>query len=96
MSLATISSFAFSGIEAVPVEVQCQIASGLPAFLVVAKDQNDSEKLLGQLVEMGCGYEGANRSYVAINIPPHVRLEEVQDLLEKLKAQWECADPTFE
>ena len=35
MSLATIRSFAFSGIEAVPVEVQCQIAAGLPAFLVV-------------------------------------------------------------
>jgi magnesium chelatase family protein len=35
MSLATIRSFAFSGIEAVPVEVQVQIASGLPAFLMV-------------------------------------------------------------
>src|SRR5271154_7209267 len=35
MSLATVRSFAFSGIEAVPVEVQVQIASGLPAFLVV-------------------------------------------------------------
>jgi magnesium chelatase family protein len=35
MSLATIQSFAFSGIEAVPVEVQVQIASGLPAFLKV-------------------------------------------------------------
>lgn len=35
MSLARILSFAFSGIEPVPVEVQVQIASGLPAFLVV-------------------------------------------------------------
>ena len=35
MSIARIRSFAFSGIEAVPVEVQVQIASGLPAFLVV-------------------------------------------------------------
>jgi len=35
MSLATVHSFAFSGIDAVPVEVQVQIASGLPAFLVV-------------------------------------------------------------
>ncbi len=34
MSLATIRSFAFSGIEAVPVEVHVQIASGLPAFLL--------------------------------------------------------------
>jgi magnesium chelatase family protein len=35
MSLARIQSFAFAGIDAVPVEVQVQISSGLPAFLVV-------------------------------------------------------------
>src|SRR3954468_2876604 len=33
--IARVQSFAFSGIEAVPVEVQVQISSGLPAFLVV-------------------------------------------------------------
>ena len=33
--IARIASFAFSGIEAVPVEVQVQVSSGLPAFLVV-------------------------------------------------------------
>ena len=35
MTIARIQSFAFSGIEAMPVEVQVQISSGLPAFLVV-------------------------------------------------------------
>jgi magnesium chelatase family protein len=35
MSIARIRSYAFSGIEAVPVEVQVQISSGVPAFLVV-------------------------------------------------------------
>ncbi|HTR18045.1 MAG TPA: YifB family Mg chelatase-like AAA ATPase [Acetobacteraceae bacterium] len=35
MSIARIRSFAFSGIETVPVEVQVQISGGLPAFLVV-------------------------------------------------------------
>jgi magnesium chelatase family protein len=35
MSIARIRSFAFAGIEAVPIEVQVQIAPGLPAFLVV-------------------------------------------------------------
>ena len=35
MNIVRISSFAFSGIEAVPVEVQVQISGGLPAFLVV-------------------------------------------------------------
>ncbi len=33
--IARILSFAFNGIDAVPVEVQVQISSGLPAFLVV-------------------------------------------------------------
>ena len=33
--IARISSFAFSGIDAVPVEVQVQVSAGLPAFLVV-------------------------------------------------------------
>jgi len=35
MSLARVSSFAFNGIDAVPVDVQVQLSSGLPAFLVV-------------------------------------------------------------
>src|ERR1700742_2853609 len=35
MSIARIRSFAFAGIEAVPIEVQVQISQGLPAFLVV-------------------------------------------------------------
>ena len=35
MSIARVLSFAFSGIELLPVEVQVQLASGLPAFLVV-------------------------------------------------------------
>ncbi len=35
MTLARIATFAFAGIEAVPVEVQVQISSGLPAFLMV-------------------------------------------------------------
>ncbi len=35
MSLARIVTFAFAGINAVPVEVQVQVAPGLPAFLLV-------------------------------------------------------------
>ncbi len=35
MSIARVRSFAFSGIDVVPVEVQVQISSGLPAFLIV-------------------------------------------------------------
>ena len=35
MPIARVRSFAFSGIDAVPVEVQVQISNGLPAFLIV-------------------------------------------------------------
>src|ERR1700709_2603714 len=35
MTIACVQSFAFSGIDAVPVEVQVQISNGLPAFLIV-------------------------------------------------------------
>ncbi|WP_376090046.1 YifB family Mg chelatase-like AAA ATPase [Roseomonas sp. CCTCC AB2023176] len=35
MSLARTTTFSFQGVEAVPVEVQVQVASGLPAFTVV-------------------------------------------------------------
>jgi magnesium chelatase family protein len=35
MSVVRVHSFAFSGIQAVPVEVQAQASAGLPAFLVV-------------------------------------------------------------
>ena len=34
-AIARIRTFAFAGIEAVPVEVQVQISAGVPAFLVV-------------------------------------------------------------
>jgi magnesium chelatase family protein len=35
MTIAHLRSFAFAGIEAIPVDVQVQISAGLPAFLVV-------------------------------------------------------------
>src|SRR5918994_1567101 len=35
MTIARVATFAFAGIDAVPVEVQVQIAPGLPAFLVL-------------------------------------------------------------
>jgi magnesium chelatase family protein len=38
MTIARVATFAFSGIEAVPVEVQVQVAAGLPAFLIAGPD----------------------------------------------------------
>ena len=47
MGVARVRSFAFSGIDAVPVEVQVQIAGGLPAFLIVGL----ADKIVGEARE---------------------------------------------
>lgn len=86
-------------------------AEGLPTFVRVVKksghrtvrvvfeppvqEGNDSETLLNGLVALGCTYEGANRRYVAIDLPPAVSLEDVRQYLIQHKAQWEHADPTY-
>ncbi|TPW36769.1 YifB family Mg chelatase-like AAA ATPase [Oecophyllibacter saccharovorans] len=46
-ALARIQSFAFAGIEAVPVTVEVQVASGLPSFLVVGM----ADKAVGEARE---------------------------------------------
>ncbi len=62
MSLASIRSFAFSGIEAVPVDVQVQISSGLPAFLVVGL----ADKAVGEARER----VRAALSAMGLSLPP--------------------------
>ena len=49
MTIARVNSFAFAGIDAQPVEVQVQIASGLPNFLMVGLP----DKAVGEARE-GC------------------------------------------
>ena len=77
MSLATIRSFAFSGIEAVPVEVQVQIASGLPAFLVVGLPDKAvgeaRERVRAALTAMGLALPPRR---VLINLAPADLLKE--------------------
>lgn len=57
MSLALTGTFTFNGIDAVPVEVQVQIASGLPAFTIVGlpnKAVNESrERVRAALATIG-------------------------------------------
>jgi hypothetical protein len=45
---------------------------------------------------LGCGYEGANRKYIAVNIPAGVELTVVRDYLVEQHANWECADPSYD
>src|SRR5258706_8794060 len=57
---------------------------------------NSSDKVLQGLVAIGCSYEGANSSYVVVNIPSRVDLLAVRDYLVAEGAQWEHCDPTYE
>ena len=77
MSLAIIRSFSFSGIEAVPVEVQVQIAAGLPAFLVVGLPDKAvgeaRERVRAALTAMGLALPPRR---VLINLAPADLLKE--------------------
>lgn len=69
--IARIASFGFSGIEAVPVEVQVQVSSGLPNFLVVGlpdKAVGESrERVRAALTAMGLSLPPRR---VLINLAP--------------------------
>ena len=77
MSLARVQSFAFSGIEAVPVEVQVQVSSGLPAFLVVGLPDKAvgeaRERVRAALTSMGLALPPRR---VLINLAPADLLKE--------------------
>jgi len=77
MSIARVGSFAFSGIEAVPVEVQVQISAGLPAFLVVGLPDKAvgeaRERVRAALTAMGLALPPKR---VLINLAPADLLKE--------------------
>ena len=77
MSIARVRSFAFSGIEAVPVEVQVQVSSGLPAFLVVGLPDKAvgeaRERVRAALTAMGLALPPRR---VLINLAPADLLKE--------------------
>ena len=57
---------------------------------------NESEALASRLAAIGCDFEGANKKYLVINIPPSVELNEVAEKLIAAGVSWEYADPTYE
>jgi Domain of unknown function (DUF4265) len=56
---------------------------------------NQSRVLLDQLVSLGVEYEGANPTYVVLNISPEVDFDGVVKVLLDAQVQWEHADPTY-
>ena len=77
MSIARVNTFSFSGIEAMPVEVQVQIASGIPAFLVVGLPDKAvgeaRERVRAALTAMGLSLPPKR---VLINLAPADLLKE--------------------
>jgi len=66
------------------------------AFETPVAEGNESERVLNRLVELGCGYECANSSYVAVNVPSDTDLMAVRAYLDSTGVVWEHADPTNE
>lgn len=60
------------------------------------EDGNESDEILKGLVSLGCDYEGANRKYISVNIPPNVSLDAVREYLLDKEATWEHADPAYD
>jgi hypothetical protein len=56
----------------------------------------ESQRLMDTLIKHGCSFEGANRSFVAVNVPPAASFEVVVDLLTASGCTWEYADPSYE
>jgi magnesium chelatase family protein len=77
MSIARVQSFAFAGIDAQPVEVQVQISSGLPNFLMVGLPDKAvaeaRERVRGALTAMGLALPPKR---VVVNLAPADMLKE--------------------
>jgi hypothetical protein len=89
-----------------------ELAEGMPTFVRVIRKSghrtvrvifdppvlagNDSDRVLKGLISLGCTYEGANRGYMSIDVPPSVQLESVRRYLIDQDVQWEHADPRYE
>jgi hypothetical protein len=54
------------------------------------------QALIDRLTAVGCAFEGANRKFIAFDMPPGVSLESVVRILKEAQATWEYADPTYE
>ena len=70
--------------------------------LIGETDEHDGQwtarfaTLMQEVQRLGCGYEGANPRYLAVNIPVGVDLELVGALLDEAAIQFEYADPTYD
>lgn len=59
------------------------------------EESEESAAVLKNLGDLGCGYEGANGRYFAVNIPPTADFEAVTCYLTAAQMRWEHADPEW-
>jgi len=90
----------FDEAEGFPTLVRVVRKSGNRTVRVIFDERpapgNQTERVLNELVAVGCSYEGASGTYLAVNIPATVKLESVRAYLVEQCVQWEHADPTYD
>jgi len=62
----------------------------------VLSDVPFTDQWLAKLLAVGVSYEGANRKYIGVNIPPGIDLGVVTSFLKSEGVEWEYADPTYD
>jgi hypothetical protein len=62
----------------------------------ILSDEPFTDEWLSKLVALGASYEGANRKYYGVNIPPGIDLGVVANFLISEGVEWEHADPTYD
>jgi hypothetical protein len=62
----------------------------------VALEEPATDVFLDEIKQLGCLFEGANRRYIAIDVPPGIALQKIADFLTENDICWEYADPTYE
>ena len=60
------------------------------------EDGNDSDRILKQLGNLGCEFEGADRGYVVLNVGVKEDFKTIVDFLIEKEVNFEYADPTYE
>src|SRR6185369_49433 len=85
---------------AFPTFVRVAKKSGHRTIRIILKPPSDRSKktqaILDKLVEMGCTYEGADPSFIAVDIPKKVDFDGVCEFVEGTGQEWENGDPTFD
>ena len=59
-------------------------------------EQGRIDAVLAEINARGASYEGMNRVYVALDLPPAASLQEIAAYLTREGVKWEFADPPFE